>query len=123
MLNIAQNYIVYFLADPLTTFPNDYPTSSLPRIRRAPPTRYATVIRVVKQHFFFLCEEERCVETLITAAKETLCSSPLLREKVRFFLETLQHNNGDAQMETSLENAFLQTSSFAITVKVGKLSQ
>ena len=33
-----------------------------------------------------------------------------------FFLETLQHNNGDARMETSLDNAFLQTS-FAITVK------
>ena len=63
------------------------------------------------------------METLITAAMETVCSSPLPREKVRFFLETSQHNNGDARMETSLENAFLQTNSFTITVKVGKLSQ
>ena len=107
--------------DPLTTFPNAYPTSSLPRIRRAPQPRYATVIRVVTQHLFLLCEEKRCVETLITAAKETLCSSPLPREGVKFFLETLQHN-GDARMETSLENGFLQTS-FTITIKVGKLSQ
>lgn len=56
------------------------------------------------------------METLITAVKETLCSSPLPREKVKFFLETSQHNNGDARMETSLEKAFLQTS-FAITIK------
>ena len=55
------------------------------------------------------------METLITAAKETLRSSPLPREKVTFFLETLQHN-GDVRMETSLEKAFLQTS-FAITIK------
>ena len=62
------------------------------------------------------------METLITAAKETVCSSPLPREEVRFFLETSQHNNGDARMETSVENGFLQTS-FTITIKVGKLSQ
>ena len=89
MLYIAQNYMIYFLADPLTSFPNADPTSSLPRIRRAPQPRYATVIRVVTQHFFLLCEEERCVETLITAAKETVCSSPLPREKVRVFFRDL----------------------------------
>lgn len=55
------------------------------------------------------------MENLITAAKETVCSFPLPREKVRFFLETLQHN-GDVGMETSLEKAFLETS-FAITIK------
>ena len=30
----AKNFIIYFLDDPLTTFPNAHPTSSLPRIRR-----------------------------------------------------------------------------------------
>ena len=78
---IAQNCIIYFLDDPLTTFPNAQPTSSLPRIRRA----LQPLIRVITQHFLLLCEEERCVETLVTAAKETLCSSPLPREGVRFF--------------------------------------
>ena len=55
------------------------------------------------------------METPITAAKETECSSPALQlGGSKVFLGTLQHNNADARMATSLKNAFLQTS-FAIT--------